>query len=74
MPITRLDGKPVGEGKPGAMFSRLYRLYQSYKQTTHARRRYQYLMNSSDQASLIEYPWTSPSRSWDGSVAHRIRS
>jgi len=34
MPITRLDGKPVGEGKPGAMFARLYRLYQSYKQTT----------------------------------------
>ncbi|SFO19031.1 D-amino acid aminotransferase [Nitrosospira briensis] len=34
MPVTRLDGKPVGEGKPGAMFARLYRLYQSYKQTT----------------------------------------
>lgn len=34
MPITRLDGKPVGEGKPGVMFTRLYRLYQSYKQTT----------------------------------------
>ncbi|MEO5654939.1 MAG: D-amino acid aminotransferase [Nitrosospira sp.] len=31
MPITHLDGKPVGEGKPGAMFALLYRLYQSYK-------------------------------------------
>lgn len=34
MPITRLDGKPVGEGKPGVMFARLHPLYQSYKQTT----------------------------------------
>ena len=31
MPITRLDGKPVGDGKPGPMFERLYRLYQNYK-------------------------------------------
>ncbi|CAG0124494.1 D-alanine transaminase [Rhodocyclaceae bacterium] len=29
--ITTLDGKPVGNGKPGAMFSKLYRLYQDYK-------------------------------------------
>ena len=30
--ITQLDGKPVGTGKPGAMFARLYKLYQEYKQ------------------------------------------
>ncbi len=33
MPITRLDGKPVGDGKPGPMFARLYQLYQNYKVT-----------------------------------------
>jgi D-alanine transaminase len=33
MPITRLDGKPVGDGKPGLVFEVLYRLYQSYKLT-----------------------------------------
>jgi D-alanine transaminase len=33
MPITRLDDKAVGDGKPGAMFERLYRLYQNYKLT-----------------------------------------
>lgn len=32
MPITRLDGKPVGDGKPGTTFALLYRLYQGYKQ------------------------------------------
>jgi D-alanine transaminase len=31
MPITRLDGRQVGDGRPGIMFSRLYRLYQEYK-------------------------------------------
>jgi len=31
--VTHLDGKPVGTGKPGAMFARLYKLYQEYKQT-----------------------------------------
>jgi D-alanine transaminase len=31
--ITQLDGKPVGSGKPGAMFARLHKLYQEYKQT-----------------------------------------
>jgi D-alanine transaminase len=31
--ITHLDGKPVGAGKPGAMFARLRNLYQEYKQT-----------------------------------------
>lgn len=29
--ITQLDGKPVGNGKPGAMFSRLHKLYQDFK-------------------------------------------
>ena len=29
--ITRLDGKPVGNGKPGPMFARLYKLYQDFK-------------------------------------------
>ncbi|MEO7464694.1 MAG: D-amino acid aminotransferase [Nitrosospira sp.] len=33
MPITRLDGKPVGDGKPGPMFALLYQLYQNYKVT-----------------------------------------
>lgn len=29
--ITTLDGKPVGNGKPGAMFARLHPLYQNFK-------------------------------------------
>ena len=29
--ITRLDDAPVGNGKPGPMFSRMYALYQDYK-------------------------------------------
>ena len=29
--ITTLDSKPVGSGKPGAMFTRLHKLYQDYK-------------------------------------------
>jgi D-alanine transaminase len=29
--ITKLDGKPVGTGKPGEMFARLHRLYQDFK-------------------------------------------
>ena len=33
LPITQLDGKPVGNGKPGAMFARLHQLYQEYKAT-----------------------------------------
>jgi len=33
MPITRLDGKPVGNGKPGVIFEVLYSLYQEYKLT-----------------------------------------
>jgi len=33
MPITRLDGKLVGNGKPGTIFTQLYQLYQNYKAT-----------------------------------------
>ena len=31
--ITTLDGKPVGDGRPGAMFTRLHKLYQDFKRT-----------------------------------------
>lgn len=30
--ITSLDGKPVGNGKPGPVFARLHQLYQTFKQ------------------------------------------
>lgn len=33
MPITLLDNKAVGNGKPGNMFTRLHALYQQYKAT-----------------------------------------
>ena len=29
--ITQLDGKPVGNGKPGAMYAKLHKLYKNYK-------------------------------------------
>lgn len=32
LPITLLDGKPVGDGKPGPLFQKMYTLYQNYKQ------------------------------------------
>ena len=31
-PIVMLDGKPIGEGKPGPVFHHVYRLYQDFKQ------------------------------------------
>ena len=31
--ITTLDGKPVGKGKPGAMFWKMFELFQEYKRT-----------------------------------------
>ena len=31
--VTRLDGRPVGNGKPGAVFKRMHSLYQDYKRT-----------------------------------------
>ena len=30
--IVRLDGAPVGDGRPGPVFRRMYRLYQDFKQ------------------------------------------
>ena len=30
--IVRLDGSPIGDGRPGPMFRRMYRLYQDFKQ------------------------------------------
>lgn len=34
--ITTLDGKPVGDGKPGPLFRRMYALYQEYKRGVRA--------------------------------------
>lgn len=31
--ITRLDGRPVADGKPGPLFRQMHRLYQDYKNT-----------------------------------------
>lgn len=31
LPVTVVNGKPVGSGKPGAMFTRLHTLYQNFK-------------------------------------------
>ncbi len=31
--VAKLDGRAVGDGKPGAVFRRVYALYQDYKQT-----------------------------------------
>jgi D-alanine transaminase len=31
--VTTLDGKPVGSGKPGAVFRRAHQLYQEFKRT-----------------------------------------
>ena len=31
--VTALDGRAVGDGKPGAVFRRIYALYQDFKQT-----------------------------------------
>ena len=33
LPITQLDGKPVGNGQPGPMFKRMDALYQQHKAT-----------------------------------------
>ena len=30
--VVRLDGAPVGDGRPGPVFRRMYRLYQDFKQ------------------------------------------
>ncbi len=31
VPVTRLDGEPVGDGRPGPMWRRIHALYQDYK-------------------------------------------
>ena len=36
VPITTLDGKPVGNGKPGPLFHKMYALYQDYKRAVRA--------------------------------------
>ena len=33
VPIVMLDGKPVADGKPGALFKKMYQLFQDYKKT-----------------------------------------
>ncbi len=33
LPVTALDGRAVGDGKPGAVFRRVHALYQEFKQT-----------------------------------------
>lgn len=33
LPIVLLDGRPVGDGKPGPVFARMYAWYQAFKQT-----------------------------------------
>ena len=32
LPVTRLDDRPVGDGRPGPVWARMMRLYQDYKQ------------------------------------------
>lgn len=32
LPVTRLDGRPIGSGKPGPIYEKLYALYQRAKQ------------------------------------------
>lgn len=33
LPVTRLDGRPVGDGKPGPQWQKMYAIYQDYKET-----------------------------------------
>jgi len=33
LPVTQLDGQPVGNGTPGKVWHQMYDLYQAYKQT-----------------------------------------
>jgi D-alanine transaminase len=33
-PVTSLDGRPVGNGKPGPVWRKLYDAYQAYKKET----------------------------------------
>ena len=36
LPITRIDGRPVGGGKPGPVYTRMHRLFQDYKARSRA--------------------------------------
>jgi D-alanine transaminase len=36
--VTTLDGKPVGDGRPGPVFRRMHALFQDYKRKVAARR------------------------------------
>jgi D-alanine transaminase len=38
LPITRVDGRAVGNGRPGPVHARLYMLYQDYKRDFRARK------------------------------------
>jgi D-alanine transaminase len=33
LPIVRLDGQPIGDGRPGPAFARMHAWYQAFKQT-----------------------------------------
>jgi D-alanine transaminase len=37
LPVTRIDGRPVGSGKPGPMYARMYQLFQDYKARARAK-------------------------------------
>lgn len=37
LPVTRLDQRPVGDGKPGALWRKMMSLYQDYKQIVRER-------------------------------------
>lgn len=37
LPVTRLDGRPVGDGKPGPLWRQMMALYQAYKQQVRER-------------------------------------
>jgi D-alanine transaminase len=39
LPVTALDGRPVGNGRPGPMYTRMHAIYQDYKARLQAGRR-----------------------------------
>jgi D-alanine transaminase len=36
LPVSMLDGRPIGSGKPGPIYDQLYAAYQRAKQRSHA--------------------------------------
>ncbi|MFM0173687.1 D-amino acid aminotransferase [Paraburkholderia sediminicola] len=52
LPVTQLDGQPVGEGKPGAVFAALYAAYQRAK-TQEAREARQGVENESRERVTV---------------------